>query len=152
MIRTFTPMKYWVSDQGIHFKNAVMEELSENHNINHQFTVAYSLWVNGTIEICMRQVQDAYRCIHSELKFAPQDWPTVIGRIQSGLNEAPLKRLGSKGAGVYRSPLEVMTGITPKRNHVSQSQNGERKIKEGSLRKSCLLQLLKIKVLQDAFD
>jgi len=151
-IRTFTPMKFWVSDQGSHFKNSVMEHLAENHNIKHQFTVAYSPWVNGTVEICMRQIQDAYRCIQSELKLAPHDWPTVVGMIQSILNESPLKRLGSKGPGVYRSPLEVMTGISPNRKHFSNTQVGKSKIKSKSLSKARLLQLLEINLLQEAFD
>ncbi len=50
-IRTFTTMKYWVSDQGSQFlKNVVMKKLAQEHNIRDLFTVAYSPWVNGTVE------------------------------------------------------------------------------------------------------
>jgi len=112
-IRTFTAMKFWVSDQGSHFKNSTMNHLSESHNIKHNFTVAYSPWVNGTVE---------------------------------------LKRLGSKGNGTQRSPLEVMTGIEPNRKTFSNMRIGTKRFKEKSLTKARLMQVLEINVLQEAFD
>jgi len=100
----------------------------------------------------MRQIQAAYRCIQSEMKLGPQDWPTVVGMIQSVLNEAPLKRLGSKGNGTHRSPLEVMTGIEPNRKTFSNMRIGTKRFKEKSLTKARLMQVLEINVLQEAFD
>ena len=49
-IRVFTLMSLCVSDQGSHFKKRLMKELADAHNIKHKFTVAYSPWVNGTVE------------------------------------------------------------------------------------------------------
>lgn len=41
-IRVFTIMKIWVSRQGFHFKNYVMEYLASSYNCLHQFVVAYT--------------------------------------------------------------------------------------------------------------
>ena len=67
-IRTFTAMFYWVSDQGSHFKNQVMEHLAKDHNIHHNFTVAYSPWVNGTVENINRHIRAACTALMTELK------------------------------------------------------------------------------------
>ncbi|CDF35329.1 unnamed protein product [Chondrus crispus] len=63
----------------------------------------------------MKTIQEAYRCLQSELQLGPQDWPCAIGMIMTALNETPLKRLRIRADGVYRSPLQVMTGIKPTR-------------------------------------
>jgi len=114
-IRTFGAMNVWVSDQGSHFKNNVMETLALQHRIRHRFTVAYSPWANGTVENVNKHVLAACRALATELRLAPQDWPDVIGLIQTVLNEAPLPRLGKREDGTLRCPLEVMTGICPRR-------------------------------------
>lgn len=93
-IRVFTIMLIWICDQGSHFKNEVMKKLANEHGIKPKFIVAFSLWVNGTVESCMKHVLAAYRCIQSELKLGPQDWPSAVGMIQTALNEALLERLG----------------------------------------------------------
>lgn len=112
-IRVFTIMMVWVSDQGSHFKNKVMKELPDLHDIKHHFTVAHSPWVNGTVENCMKHILAANRCLQSEMKLGTQDLPIVIGMAQTSLHEAPLPRLGSKPNGTFRTPLEVLTGIKP---------------------------------------
>ena len=92
--RVFTTPNIWVSDQGSHFKNEVLENLAKTHRIRHNFSVAYSPWVNGTVESLMRSILSATRAMIAELKLAPQDWATVIPAIASALNEAGLDRLG----------------------------------------------------------
>jgi len=39
-MNTFTVMDWWCSDQGSHFKNSVVKELSRLHGIKHHFTTA----------------------------------------------------------------------------------------------------------------
>ena len=53
----------------------------------------------------------------SEWKLAPKDWPATVDCIQSVLNHSPLERLGyrSEKKNVFRTPLEVFTGIIPLR-------------------------------------
>ena len=151
-IRVFTVMPALVTDQGSHFKNRVMEELAEDHRIKHNFTVAYSPWVNGTVENCMKQIQAAYRCLQSEMKLGPQDWSLVMGMVQTAMNEAPLRRLGSREDGTFRTPLEVITGIKPTRAMLHTTQVNEEHRTGISIEKIWALQLLDIDDLQEAFD
>ena len=151
-IRTFTIMRIWVSDQGSHFKNNVMKTLAEDHRIKHNFTVAYSPWVNGTVESCMKHVQAANRCLQSELKLGPQDWPAVTAMIQTALNEAPLRRLGAHDDGSFRTPLEDMTGIKSARTilHATNTHAGNHATKTLTMLRA--IQVLEIERLQNVFD
>ncbi len=112
-LRVFTAPDVWVSDQGSHFRNAVMEQLASEHHIRHSFSVAYSPSANGTVKSLTRSLLSACRAILAELKLEPQDWASVIPAIASALNEASMDRLGRRPDGLARSPLEVMTGILP---------------------------------------
>ena len=114
-IDTFTFMSLWSSDQGTHFKNQVIGKLAEIYRIKHYFITTYSPWANGSVERCMREILRACEVLLAEFRLGPQDWPTVVSLIQSVLNSAPLKRLGQREDGTQRTPLEVMTGIHPRR-------------------------------------
>ncbi len=88
-----------------------MAEMASEYNSTHPFTVAYSPWVNGTAESVMRHAMEASRSLFSELRFGRQDWPAIAGMVQTALNEAPLKLLGTRnGTTTFRAPVEVMTG------------------------------------------
>ena len=115
-IRTFTAMTTWVSDQGTHFKNEVMNILANDYRITHHFTTAYSPWSNGTVEAVNRNVMSACRALTTEAKLGPHDWPELVPVLESIINEAPTARLGKRSDGVSRSPLEVMTGLKPRRS------------------------------------
>lgn len=113
--RTFTSPDNWVSDQGGHFINETLQAMAKTHRISHRPTVAYAPWANGTVERLNRDILAAMRALIAELKLAPQDWTTVIALIPTILNEAPLSRLGKDAEGFTLSPLQVMTGIRPRR-------------------------------------
>ena len=115
-IAAFGCMKWIVTDQGSHFSNKLIRELTEEYRISHHFVTAYSPWSNGTVERVCREVLRACRSLLSEWKLGPQDWPCVLHTIQSILNQSPSKRLGLRdkaNPNVYRTPLECFTGITP---------------------------------------
>ncbi|OWZ09290.1 Retrotransposon protein [Phytophthora megakarya] len=40
----------WISDHGSHFQNAVVQEICRRLKSRQKFTVAYSPWINGSIE------------------------------------------------------------------------------------------------------
>lgn len=150
-IRVFTVMRYWISDQASYFKNQVMKHLADEHRVKHNFTVAYSPWVNGTVESCMKHIMSACRALQSELKMGPQDWPLLVGAIMTDLNEAPLKRLGTVEDGTYRTPLEVMTGLKPVRSQLEIISREGKASKKSSLEQARVLQLLKIEELHNVF-
>ena len=113
--RVFTAPNVSVSDLGSNFKNEILQNLAQLHRIRHTLTVAYSPWVHGTVEAVMRSILAATREMLGELKFAPQDWASVLSTVASTLNESSLERFGRRPDGVARSPFEFMTGIQPKR-------------------------------------
>ncbi|OWZ08682.1 Gag-pol Polyprotein [Phytophthora megakarya] len=57
----------WVSDQGTHFKNKVIEALQHAIGGHHHFTTARCPWANGTVEVVNREV---LRCSPQEKAFA----------------------------------------------------------------------------------
>eukprot|EP00644_Phytophthora_capsici_P005296 jgi/Phyca11/96901/e_gw1.1.1667.1 len=77
----------WVSDQGSHFKNEVITELSRRLRTQQSFTPAYSPWVNGSIERINRDVLQ------------------VIRAMILDLNHTAVPSLGN------HSPLELFTGL-----------------------------------------
>ena len=115
-VASFGCMKWMVTDQGSHFANELIRELTKEYKVKHHFTTAYSPWTNGSIERVCREALRACHALLSEWRLAPQDWPCVIGCIQSILNHCPLKRLGIReksNSAVYRAPLECFCAIAP---------------------------------------
>ena len=150
-IDVFTAMDVWVSDQGSHFKNTVIKLLAGQYRINHHFVTAYSPWSNGSIERCCREVLRAATAILSELRLAPQDWPSIVNIIQKVLNESPLRRLGKNKDGNFRTPLEVMTGLKPCRTNLAPSVE-YKKAQGKTMEEAKCSQLIKIDDLQGAMD
>jgi len=117
-IGVFGAMVWLVSDQGSHFKNALINSLTQEIRAKHHFTTAYSPWANGSVERICREVLRSSKALLSEWKLGAKDWPSVLEAVQSVINHAPLRRLGLRNKndqGVYRTPLEVFTGHKPVR-------------------------------------
>ncbi|OWZ24452.1 Retrotransposon protein [Phytophthora megakarya] len=72
----------WVSDQGTHFKNRVIEALKHLLGAHHHFTTARCPWSNGTIEVVTREVLRCARSLLSEWSLATTEWTLVIKIIQ----------------------------------------------------------------------
>lgn len=73
--------------------------------------MAYSPWVNGTVERLNRDILAGVRALLGELGLAPHNWEKVLPVVASPINAAPLTRLGKNYDGTSRTPLEVRTGI-----------------------------------------
>jgi len=150
-INTFTVMDWWCSDQGSHFKNSTINELSRIHGIKHHFTTAYAPWANGTVERVMREIKRACTALLGEFKLAPQDWPEIIYMVQTILNSAPLERLGKNKDGSYRSPLQVMTGIRPSRK-ILENEPLREGLETKSITTTRAAQLISISDLQKSME
>jgi Integrase zinc binding domain len=103
----FTVCKTWCSDQGSHFKNQVVDGVMRALRCQHTFTVDYSPWSNGTIEVVCREVLRALRSLVSELKLQFHHWPALVPIVQSMLNNQPADRLD----GI--APVTAMTSLQP---------------------------------------
>jgi hypothetical protein len=106
-IACFGIPKVQVSDQGSHFKNQVLDILNERLQSKHHFTVAYSPWSNGSIEIIVKDFETTLKKLRLELKVPAKEWPSLLPLIQYSINHAPRKDKGGF------SPVEIMTGLKP---------------------------------------
>lgn len=100
----------WVSDQGAHFKNAVIETLARVLGVQHHFVTAYCPWSNGTVEVVNRLLLKCLRALLSERKISRARWESVLGVVQMALNYQPADRLEN------RAPVTAFTclpAITP---------------------------------------
>ncbi len=66
--KTFGVVTTWVSDQGSHFKNEVIELLRKALNAVHHFVFAHCHWANGTVEVVNKRALGVFRPLLSELK------------------------------------------------------------------------------------
>lgn len=103
----FGMVPIWISDQGTHFKNVVMKELSRRMKTKHHFTPVYSPWANGGIERMNKELLRVLRALLLENRLDEASWPFLLPAVQSVLNHSPSPRLGGL------APVEVMTGLRP---------------------------------------
>ena len=99
--------KVWVSDQGPHFKNQVMDAVRRCLKTVHHFTTPHSPWANGGVERVNREILRVMRALLSENQMPAMQWPFLLCVIQSMLNHTPTRRLANA------APSEVCTGIRP---------------------------------------
>jgi hypothetical protein len=95
----------WISDQGTHFKNEVVSELSRRLRTQQEFTPAYCPWINGSVERVNRDILQVIRTMILEYKIAYADWVYLVPMVQSSLNHTPVPSLGNK------APIELLTGL-----------------------------------------
>ena len=153
-IGSFGTMDWLVSDREAHFKNEIMEGLTEEMLTSHHYTTPYSPWANGSMERMYRETLRALRAVLAEFRLAPSDWPSILECVQSVMNHAPLRRLGNSDpsiSGVYRTPLQVFTGHTPTRPLIRTAPIEQyQPARDTSEVQLC--QLIEVKKLQLAFD
>ncbi|KAG6586659.1 uncharacterized protein IUM83_18147 [Phytophthora cinnamomi] len=63
-----------MSDTGSHFKNLVVNELCQRLSIEQEFAVAYSPWINGSVERINRDILQVIRVILMELQLDTREW------------------------------------------------------------------------------
>lgn len=101
----FGVARHWVSDEGDHFHNSLIELLQRALGSQHHFTTAYTPWANGSVEVVSRVVLKVMKVLLSERRLHVKEWPSVIPVFQAALNSIPTDRLD----GV--SPLTVFTAL-----------------------------------------
>jgi hypothetical protein len=94
-----------ISDQGSHFKNSVIAELHRLSGSRHHYTIAYSPWSNGTVEVVNESILRCLRSLLSEFKLKSSEWPKLLSLVQGVLNHSPSRTLGGL------SPVTAFTGL-----------------------------------------
>ncbi|KAE9073379.1 hypothetical protein PF010_g25098 [Phytophthora fragariae] len=95
----------WISDQGSHFKNEVVAELSRRLRTQQEFTPAYCPWINGSVERVNRDILQVIRTMILEYKINHTDWPYLMPMVQASVNHTAEPSLGNK------APVELFTGL-----------------------------------------
>lgn len=68
VVSVFGIVNDWMSDRGSHFKNELIQSISESLKSSHHFTLAYCPRSNGTVEVVMRELLRASRALLSEFQ------------------------------------------------------------------------------------
>ena len=142
----FGVVSTWVSDKGTHFKNRVVSELQRKLHSNHHFTLPYSAWTNGTVEVVSRELLRSLRALTSEFQLTFRFWPEVLPIVQSVLNSTPVRRLGDK------CPLTVFTGLPQDSPLTSVVYKKGEELKTRSLEKVKAQQCIKSERLLKALE
>ncbi|KAE8960795.1 hypothetical protein PF011_g29976 [Phytophthora fragariae] len=95
----------WISDQGSHFKNEVVAELSRRLRTQQEFTPAYCPWINGSVERVNRDILQVIRTMILEYKINHTDWPYLMPMVQASVNHTAEPSLGNK------APVGLFTGL-----------------------------------------
>ncbi|KAH9092351.1 hypothetical protein LEN26_018494 [Aphanomyces euteiches] len=103
----FGIVETWVSDQGPHYKNEIVNELRRIYGSGHKFTPAHCPWVNGTVEVMMRSINKTFKTMLLELKLEQNKWLSLIPVVQHALNHTPCSKLN----GI--APITAMTQLEP---------------------------------------
>jgi IS30 family transposase len=96
----------WVTDQGTHFKNQVIEHLRKQLGAHHHFTIAYCPWSNGTVEVVNRLLLRCIKALLSERKMQEAEWPKLLRLVQMALNGRTSTRLKNQ------APITAMTALS----------------------------------------
>jgi len=75
----------WISDQGTHFLNETITELSRRYGVKHQFITAYASWANSGIERLNRDVIGLLTMFCSEHGRPLEEWPFYKAALQDVL-------------------------------------------------------------------
>jgi ribosomal protein S17 len=101
---TFGVAPVWVSDQGSHFRNKVVDGLRNTLHTRHRFTHPYCAWSNGTVERVCRELLRLLRVLFSEHPGkSVSDWPQFIRWCQLILN-------GTHRASIGTTPMKAFIG------------------------------------------
>ena len=82
-------VRQWVSDQGTHFLNEVMERLAGRLGVQHRFTATYAPWSNGQVERVNREIREILTTLRLETRLTEDQWPNLLPVVTSVLNNTP---------------------------------------------------------------
>ena len=75
---SFGVVSLWISDQGSHFKNTLMDKLNRALHARHHLTAPNAPQSNGTVERAGRELLRACRALLSEFQLNEDEWPLVL--------------------------------------------------------------------------
>ena len=103
----------WVSDQGSHFKNHVVQGLQHALGAHHHFVTAHCPWANGTVEVANRCILRAFRSLLSEWRLAADQWERLVPLVQLVVNHTKRESLGGEAPVTGMTGLPAMSPVAP---------------------------------------
>lgn len=103
--KSFGMSDLWISDNGTHFKNKLLEDLRERMKALHTFVPVYTPWINGAEERLNRDILQVMRVFLFEYQLGTKSCEYLLPLVQSNLNQTPVRSLGNK------APVELFTGL-----------------------------------------
>ncbi|GMF41585.1 unnamed protein product [Phytophthora fragariaefolia] len=92
-------------DQGTHFRNEMLKNLSARLKIELSFSPVYSPWLNGTVERLNKDVLQVFRALLMEYSLDQHEWSYLLPAVEANLNHTRVHSLAD------RSPVEVFTAL-----------------------------------------
>jgi hypothetical protein len=83
-----------------------VESLRQTLRTRHHFTLAYTPWSNGTVEVVNREIMCVFRALLGEFRMQLVDWPDLVKLVQFVLNNSPSPRLNGL------APITAFTGLS----------------------------------------
>ena len=97
----------WIlSDGDSHFKNSLMDDLTNALGIEHHITLPYCPWANGSVEVVGKDRCWTLRAMCSEFETSVDEWDLVLPLAEYAINHRRRDILGG------RRSVEIMTGRT----------------------------------------
>lgn len=78
-----------MSDSPTYFKNDTIRLVSKRRRVPHHFTLPYTPWSSGGVELLSRDLFRVFLSTTLELNMRPEKWPDLRPLVQSVLNNSP---------------------------------------------------------------
>jgi transposase InsO family protein len=97
----------WMSDQGPHYKDQVVEKLCRIYGAAHHFAPAHCPWSNGTVEVMMRSIRKTLQAMRVELRIAEDAVDSLLPVVKHAVNHTPSPKCNG------RAPITAHTQQPP---------------------------------------
>eukprot|EP00924_Labyrinthula_sp_SR-Ha-C_P011152 snap_masked-scaffold_81-processed-gene-0.31-mRNA-1 protein AED:0.44 eAED:0.44 QI:0/-1/0/1/-1/1/1/0/537 len=81
-----------VTDNGSHFVNKLLNKLSKAVGFAQSFSISYSPWTNGAIEVINSAILGYLRSMISQYGLHETEWPNLLPLISYLINNKPMER------------------------------------------------------------
>eukprot|EP00924_Labyrinthula_sp_SR-Ha-C_P010200 maker-scaffold_23-snap-gene-0.6-mRNA-1 protein AED:0.07 eAED:0.13 QI:0/0/0/1/0/0/3/0/1195 len=115
-----------ITDNGSHFSNHLLKALTKNLGFEQAFSVAYSPWTNGAVEVVNSAILRCIRSLTSQYRLHESEWPKLLTTISYIINNRPSERRLNKSPNelfLYYKLTTPLLQQSPKHFSISVANN-----------------------------
>eukprot|EP00924_Labyrinthula_sp_SR-Ha-C_P000049 maker-scaffold_60-snap-gene-0.53-mRNA-1 protein AED:0.62 eAED:0.63 QI:0/0/0/1/0/0/2/0/860 len=115
-----------ITDNGSHFSNHLPKALSKNIGFEQLFSVAYSPWTNGSVEVINSAILRCIKSLISQYRLHESEWPKLLTIISYIINNKPSDRRLNKSPNdlfLYYKLTTPLLQQSPKHSSISLANN-----------------------------